>query len=646
MKPMLTALLCLLTLHVFPDEPVADKPHNELEETFNALENETNEKLWNQATLKKPHTHEEYLAWHKARVEQWGMHLLERWTGLLERHRDDKEYGDQIRRNAHNLWVGLHELQKAEYQKYLDDWKAKWSGDEQIEAIFYESRRYTLAVEFSENGDVEKIARTLLAEFPSQKGPYHILLSLARRNGAEAYEAALQAFLKSPGTPESIKQHLRGKPEDMEWDYYEIRKDQISYNVNYDWDKKQGEKGVRLLMAEFPERKEPYDHLLWVSSMKGGGSLWACVKEITNSTVSEKIKAYVWEEFLKGSFREGSFEREYDEFMHQTWDMDWESLSQEEAVTWLQVSEHHWQTALTFHAEFMERFQRSSESEWTRWHAIRPLTTLWAGADSPEDRKHLEALCAKWLALPGWSEENRMELRNLLLFAQETDMREKVTLELRWKIQGTRSIWVFYSPEARVNVARALMREFPKQEEPYKDCLFAAWELDHWERELFQDLLNPHAPAETQALARNTLRMMERIGKPFEVNGTPLGDPEAYMQAMRGKVILIDFWTTTYSLCINERFRLTELYDKYHEQGLEIISVNWDDKLETIRSFRERNTVLRTPWPQHYWNKNAWDDYHLVNYPPLWLVDDMGLVRDVNASYGLEQKIEKWLSKP
>jgi thiol-disulfide isomerase/thioredoxin len=53
------------------------------------------------------------------------------------------------------------------------------------------------------------------------------------------------------------------------------------------------------------------------------------------------------------------------------------------------------------------------------------------------------------------------------------------------------------------------------------------------------------------------------------INSEPLT-----LDALKGKVVLVDFWTYTCINCIRTLPHLTALYDKYKAQGLEIVGIH------------------------------------------------------------------------
>ena len=63
-----------------------------------------------------------------------------------------------------------------------------------------------------------------------------------------------------------------------------------------------------------------------------------------------------------------------------------------------------------------------------------------------------------------------------------------------------------------------------------------------------------------------------------QVRFVTLQGEQVTMDSLRGKVVLVNFWATSCPGCIKEMPALVKVYNKYHEQGLEIIAVamNYD----------------------------------------------------------------------
>lgn len=65
-----------------------------------------------------------------------------------------------------------------------------------------------------------------------------------------------------------------------------------------------------------------------------------------------------------------------------------------------------------------------------------------------------------------------------------------------------------------------------------------------------------------------------------DLNGTNVS-----LASFKGKVIVLDFWATWCAPCKAEIPGFVELQDAYGSQGLQMIGVSVDDKVETLRPF-------------------------------------------------------------
>ncbi len=58
-----------------------------------------------------------------------------------------------------------------------------------------------------------------------------------------------------------------------------------------------------------------------------------------------------------------------------------------------------------------------------------------------------------------------------------------------------------------------------------------------------------------------------------DVTFTDLNGKQHSLQALRGKVVMVNFWATSCGTCIHEMPKMVELYQKYHGRGLEFVAV-------------------------------------------------------------------------
>ncbi|MGH8237166.1 MAG: thioredoxin-like domain-containing protein [Steroidobacteraceae bacterium] len=101
------------------------------------------------------------------------------------------------------------------------------------------------------------------------------------------------------------------------------------------------------------------------------------------------------------------------------------------------------------------------------------------------------------------------------------------------------------------------------------------------------------------ALARAQLQKIEAIETPVRLQFTALDGRFVDLEQMRGKVVLLDFWATWCTPCLQELPNVKSVYDKYHDRGFEIIGISLDqtDDKQHLLDFLRENDVL---WPQHF----------------------------------------------
>jgi thiol-disulfide isomerase/thioredoxin len=106
------------------------------------------------------------------------------------------------------------------------------------------------------------------------------------------------------------------------------------------------------------------------------------------------------------------------------------------------------------------------------------------------------------------------------------------------------------------------------------------------------------------------------------------------LAALRGKVVLIDFWATWCGPCKEELPNVLAAYRKYHAQGFEVVAVSLDaekDRQKLLDYCREHEL----PWPQHFDGK-GWKNEFAVRYavraiPAMFLLDQEGKVVSTDA---------------
>ena len=115
----------------------------------------------------------------------------------------------------------------------------------------------------------------------------------------------------------------------------------------------------------------------------------------------------------------------------------------------------------------------------------------------------------------------------------------------------------------------------------------------------------------------------------------------ANLGALRGKVVVVDFWATWCEPCKKSFPKLQELYTKYKASGVEFIGISEDDEADGIREFGQ-NLGVKFPlgWDQ---DKSIAGKWQPKTMPTTFVVDKTGMIRFAHLGYhdGDEAEIDK-----
>ncbi len=125
------------------------------------------------------------------------------------------------------------------------------------------------------------------------------------------------------------------------------------------------------------------------------------------------------------------------------------------------------------------------------------------------------------------------------------------------------------------------------------------------------------------------------------------------LRSLRGKVVLVDFWTYSCINCIRTLPYIRDWYAKYHEMGLEIVGVHTPEfafeKVPSnvegaVEDFDIEYPVALDP------DYGTWRNYHNLYWPAKYLIDKDGHLRAVHYGEGAydttEDRIRTLLSLP
>jgi len=95
------------------------------------------------------------------------------------------------------------------------------------------------------------------------------------------------------------------------------------------------------------------------------------------------------------------------------------------------------------------------------------------------------------------------------------------------------------------------------------------------------------------------------------------------LAALKGKVVLLDFWATWCGPCRRSMPETEELFTRYREQGLVVIGVDVNEDEPAIAAFLRK---VRRSYPTAMSNSDILSAYHVTAYPTFVLIGHDGKI--------------------
>ena len=137
-----------------------------------------------------------------------------------------------------------------------------------------------------------------------------------------------------------------------------------------------------------------------------------------------------------------------------------------------------------------------------------------------------------------------------------------------------------------------------------------------------------------------------KVGQPLVLKFKATDGRDVDLSKLKGKVVLVDFWATWCGPCMKELPNVKAAYEKWHDQGLEIVGISFDNKKEALNHVLKKEKM---EWPQYFdgrgWENRLGEKAGIESIPTMWLIDRKGNLRELDARTGFAAKVEKLLAE-
>ncbi|TQF43985.1 thioredoxin [Bradyrhizobium sp. UNPF46] len=157
----------------------------------------------------------------------------------------------------------------------------------------------------------------------------------------------------------------------------------------------------------------------------------------------------------------------------------------------------------------------------------------------------------------------------------------------------------------------------------------------------FCDEAAPAAPITVAAASQQSAPDFTGINTWF--NSKPLS-----MADLRGKVVLVDFWTYGCVNCVNTLPHVTELYAKYRDKGLVVVGVHtpefpFERSAANVQAALKRHGITY-PVAQDN-DSRTWNAYSNQYWPAQYIIDQNGKIVFQHAGEGRYDEIDRTVAK-
>lgn len=244
----------------------------------------------------------------------------------------------------------------------------------------------------------------------------------------------------------------------------------------------------------------------------------------------------------------------------------------------------------------------------------------------------------------------------LTLIAQQTNLARAAFLLLAYAVgAGIPMLMIAYGGQALTTKVKSIARHAATLQRIFGviimvvavavyfqyDTVLQAKILDYFER---NNIMIPMTST-TPETSMNTKIALHNYGQAPELTGINhwLNSDALRLSDLRGKVVIVDFWTYSCINCVRTLPHVTALYEKYKDQGLVIIGVHtpefaFEKETDNVAKALDQFDIT---YPVAQDNDYAtWRAYHNRYWPAKYIIDQNGTIVYTHFGEGAYQETE------
>lgn len=146
----------------------------------------------------------------------------------------------------------------------------------------------------------------------------------------------------------------------------------------------------------------------------------------------------------------------------------------------------------------------------------------------------------------------------------------------------------------------------------------------------------------------SSLSLATGMPAPEITSSTWLNSEPLQMEKLRGKVVMVEFWTFGCWNCRNIEPYVKEWHDKYAKQGLVVIAVHspefkYEYDVQKVKNYIEEHHIpYAVPIDNEFLN---WRQYRNRYWPTLYLIDKTGNIQYTKIGEGSYEETEKTIKQ-